>query len=72
MVERLDTSASAAAHSRSHEELKRFFAGFDLVDPGLACLALWHPDSQGLGKVEVSQVAGAIGGWWPGGYVPRE
>jgi len=45
-VERLYTSTSAAAHTRSHEEIARFFAGFDLVEPGLVYLPLWRPDRQ--------------------------
>jgi hypothetical protein len=31
--------------------------------------AQWCRQRQGLGQVEVSQVAGSIGGWWPGGRV---
>jgi hypothetical protein len=30
---------------RSREEVKRFFEGFDLVDPGLVWLSEWLPDS---------------------------
>jgi S-adenosyl methyltransferase len=44
-VEELYTSTSAAARTRSHEEILRFFAGFDLVEPGLVYLPLWRPDS---------------------------
>jgi hypothetical protein len=46
-VEQLYTSTSAAAHTRSHREIMRFFAGFDLVEPGLVYLPLWRPDSPG-------------------------
>jgi hypothetical protein len=43
-VERLYTGTSAAAHTRSRAEILRFFAGLDLVDPGLVYLPLWRPD----------------------------
>ena len=46
-VERLYARTSAAAHTRSHEEIERFFAGFDLVEPGLVYLPLWRPDRTG-------------------------
>jgi hypothetical protein len=29
---------------RSHQEISRFFAGFDLVDPGLVWVPSWRPD----------------------------
>jgi len=43
-VEELYTSTTAAAHTRSHAEILGLFDGFDLVDPGLVYLPLWHPD----------------------------
>jgi S-adenosyl methyltransferase len=46
-VEQLYTSTSAAARTRSHEEIARFFTGFDLVQPGLVYLPLWRPDDPG-------------------------
>lgn len=45
-VERLYAStARASAYTRSHAEITRFFAGSDLVEPGLVYLPLWHPRS---------------------------
>jgi S-adenosyl methyltransferase len=29
---------------RSHEQISTFFAGFELVDPGLVWMPQWHPD----------------------------
>ena len=42
-VEKLYAGTSAAAHSRSHEEILRFFDGFDLVEPGLVYQPRWRP-----------------------------
>lgn len=45
-VERLYAStARASAFTRSHAEITRFFAGSDLVEPGIVYLPLWHPRS---------------------------
>jgi SAM-dependent methyltransferase len=46
-VKQLYTSTSAAAHTRSHEDIERFFTGFDLIEPGLVYLPLWRPDTPG-------------------------
>jgi S-adenosyl methyltransferase len=43
-VEDLYKSAATSAHTRSREEISRFFAGFELVDPGLVYLPLWRHD----------------------------
>lgn len=45
-VEKLYASTSATAHTRSHEQIRRLFTGFDLVEPGLVYLPQWRPDSQ--------------------------
>ena len=45
-VERLYAStARTSAYTRSHAEITRFFAGSDLVEPGVVYLPLWHPRS---------------------------
>jgi SAM-dependent methyltransferase len=36
--------ASAQLHVRSVPEIRRFFDGFDLVDPGVVWLSEWRPD----------------------------
>ena len=38
-------SVSAQAHARSRAAIGGFFAGFELVDPGLVYVPLWRPDS---------------------------
>jgi SAM-dependent methyltransferase len=38
-------SVSTQAHARSRAEILRFFDGLELVDPGLAYVPLWRPDS---------------------------
>ncbi|WP_225839249.1 SAM-dependent methyltransferase [Streptomyces sp. NK08204] len=37
--------ATAALTLRSHAQVERFFDGFDLVEPGLAQIPFWRPDS---------------------------
>jgi hypothetical protein len=37
-------NTTAAAHTRTGAEITRFFDGFDMVEPGLVYLPLWHPD----------------------------
>jgi hypothetical protein len=36
--------ASAQLHARSLPEIRRFFDGFDLIDPGLVWMPEWRPD----------------------------
>jgi SAM-dependent methyltransferase len=43
-VQDLYRSTSAAAHTRTNAEIARFFAGFELVAPGLVYLPAWRPD----------------------------
>jgi SAM-dependent methyltransferase len=38
-------SSTRSIHMRSRAEILRFFDGFDLVDPGLAYVSQWRPDS---------------------------
>ncbi|GAA4226796.1 SAM-dependent methyltransferase [Actinomadura meridiana] len=43
-IGKLYDRASSPAVSRSHEEILRFFDGWDLLDPGLVYVPLWRPD----------------------------
>ncbi|HEX9033001.1 MAG TPA: SAM-dependent methyltransferase [Streptosporangiaceae bacterium] len=43
-VQDLYKSSSAAAYTRTHAEIMRFFAGFEMVDPGLVYLPQWRPE----------------------------
>ncbi|HET7017395.1 MAG TPA: SAM-dependent methyltransferase [Streptosporangiaceae bacterium] len=45
-VEELYQSAATSAHTRTSEEIRRFFTGFQLVEPGLVYLPLWRHDGQ--------------------------
>ncbi|HUY44770.1 MAG TPA: SAM-dependent methyltransferase [Streptosporangiaceae bacterium] len=40
-------SVPSEGRTRSRAEIMRFFAGFDLVEPGLVYLPQWRPDSPG-------------------------
>jgi S-adenosyl methyltransferase len=55
---------STRAHMRSHEEILRFFDGFELVDPGLVYIPQWRPDSP-------ADVPGDPGKFWVLGGVGR-
>jgi S-adenosyl methyltransferase len=48
VVERLDetTGATNPPAFRSKDDVSRFFAGLDLVDPGMVQIDLWRPDPQ--------------------------
>jgi SAM-dependent methyltransferase len=54
-------SVSTDIHMRSRTEILRFFDGFDLVDPGLAYVSLWRPDSPGDVPGDPSQFANLVG-----------
>jgi hypothetical protein len=45
---------------RSHEQMERFFAGTDLVEPGLVPVEEWRPDPS-LGDSHKSSLWGAVG-----------
>jgi SAM-dependent methyltransferase len=38
-------SVATGVHMRSHAEIRRFFDGFGLLDPGLVYIPQWRPDS---------------------------
>ena len=46
-VERLYQLTTASMATRTHAQVERFFAGFDLLEPGLVEIQLWRPDGQG-------------------------
>ena len=46
-VERLYQLTTASLVTRTRAQVERFFAGFDLLDPGLVEIQLWRPDDQG-------------------------
>ena len=46
---------------RTREELARFFASTDLVEPGMVPVEEWRPEARGLGEAGPSRVWGAVG-----------
>jgi hypothetical protein len=46
-VERLYQLTTASLVTRTRAQVERFFAGFDLLDPGLVEIQLWRPDGEG-------------------------
>jgi hypothetical protein len=57
-VHDLSTTATAAIHPRAREEIMPFFAGFDLVEPGLVYLSSWRPDEPRTNPEEAWLFAG--------------
>jgi hypothetical protein len=53
--------ATATVTVRSHEQVLRFFDGFELVEPGLVQPPLWHPDGPPPTRQELSRI-GFYGG----------
>lgn len=45
-VEDLSKNSASTAYIRTAEEIGRFFAGFEMVEPGLVYLPLWRQDDQ--------------------------
>jgi SAM-dependent methyltransferase len=45
-VEQLYQNAATSAHTRTAEEISRFFTGFEIVEPGLVYMPLWRHDGQ--------------------------
>jgi hypothetical protein len=43
-VRKLYARATASANLRGHAEIRGFFDGFDLIEPGLVFVPLWRPD----------------------------
>jgi SAM-dependent methyltransferase len=54
-------SASTQIQMRSRSEILRFFDGFDLVDPGLAYVSQWRPDSPDDVPGDPSQFGNLVG-----------
>jgi SAM-dependent methyltransferase len=56
-------NSSVATHVqlRSRAEIRRFFDGFDLIDPGLVYIPLWRPDSSADVPSDPTQFWGLVG-----------
>jgi hypothetical protein len=46
-VERLYQLTTASLVTRTRAQVERFFAGFELLDPGVVEIQLWRPDGEG-------------------------
>jgi len=53
--------ASAQLHVRSVQEIRRFFDGFDLVDPGVVWITEWRPDPGLLAEGPPRSLRGGVG-----------
>ncbi len=60
-VQDLYKGTTAAAHTRTSAEIMRFFAGFDLVEPGLVYLPLWRPDGKPPKNPELAWFYAGVG-----------
>ncbi|WP_225823616.1 SAM-dependent methyltransferase [Streptomyces naphthomycinicus] len=54
------TKATASLNLRTRPEIERFFAGFDLVEPGLAQVPFWRPDTPPPPRSEEIGFYGAV------------
>jgi hypothetical protein len=54
-------SVSTPAQMRSRADIRRFFDGFELVDPGLVYIPQWRPDSPADVPSDPSRVWGLVG-----------
>lgn len=60
-VEDLYKNASTSAHTRSSQEIRRFFDGYELIEPGLVYLPLWRHDGQVPDKPEQAWFYACVG-----------
>ena len=60
MANRLNELMEQQSVPRTHQEIAAFFAGLDLLDPGLVRVPEWRPASAGDAAVR-AQMWGAIG-----------
>jgi hypothetical protein len=61
--EKLYAASGNPVRLRSHVEIKRFFEGFELVEPGLVLVPLWRPDGPDelfFDQPELSQNQGGV------------
>lgn len=55
----MNESGGTPVRARTHDEITRFFAGFELLEPGVVSLTRWRPDPQQIGIArEVSEFCG--------------
>lgn len=49
-MQRYNEQAAAPVAARTHAEVRRFFAGLDLVEPGVVQVHRWRPTAGDLGN----------------------
>ncbi len=62
--ERVYEGSMNPAKFRSHAQIERFFNGFELIDPGLVYVPLWHPENSDdifLDQPERSVIVAGVG-----------
>jgi S-adenosyl methyltransferase len=52
--------ATSTANLRSHNQIARFFAGWDMVEPGLVQAPLWRPDGPLPGNLDKLWIYGGV------------
>ncbi|HET7017396.1 MAG TPA: SAM-dependent methyltransferase [Streptosporangiaceae bacterium] len=60
-VEELSKSSSTTAYIRTAEEIGRFFAGYELMEPGLVYMPLWRHDDQVPDRPELVWLYAGVG-----------
>jgi hypothetical protein len=58
-VRHYNTNSASTYHPRSPEQITAFFAGLELVEPGVVELSRWRPDASGIH--DVGEVPGMCG-----------
>jgi hypothetical protein len=61
IVEVWNSSGNASLVLRSPEQIGRFFAGLDLVDPGVVSVSRWRPEAKPWGEPDEVDAFGAVG-----------
>jgi hypothetical protein len=60
-VRELYRSTPTSIHLRTPDEVRDFFAGFDLVEPGVVEVGEWHPDADALDEEKPAGILAVVG-----------
>ncbi|MGH3400255.1 MAG: SAM-dependent methyltransferase, partial [Streptosporangiaceae bacterium] len=60
-VQRYNEQAAAPVAARTHAEVSRFFAGLDLVEPGVVQVHRWRPGTGDLGNARDLAIYAGVG-----------
>ncbi|MGH3935628.1 MAG: SAM-dependent methyltransferase [Pseudonocardiaceae bacterium] len=61
VVRRWNASGATPITTRSREEIARFFAGLELLEPGVVSCPLWRPDPSQIGTLAEDQAFVGVG-----------